>query len=226
MGKIFADFLFPEASGKYIAMCDGDDYWTDSNKLQLQVKYMRENSGCSGCFTNSLIINEIDKEEKKYHTHLQPGKVPKKSIILKGGGGYPTSTLLFDKQRLFLSSVYKNGGNYNAKIAGDTLLIYALIETGSVGYIDQVCAVYRRWESGDFSSIKDNHAELAKRLQQQLEGFKILAKYLQPEFKEMLDRKISVTAFQIIRFRKGFKRFKYLPELGYRELGKLMTGRK
>ena len=46
---------YPRALGKYIAFCEGDDYWIDSHKLQKQVDYMDSHIDCTFCFTNGYI---------------------------------------------------------------------------------------------------------------------------------------------------------------------------
>lgn len=47
--------------GKYIALCEGDDYWTDMNKLQIQVDFLEQNSDYSICFHDVKIYKEEEK---------------------------------------------------------------------------------------------------------------------------------------------------------------------
>ena len=58
------------ARGKYIAVCDGDDYWIDTNKLQMQIDFLESNPDFVACLTNSYVIDEYTKERKIAKTQL------------------------------------------------------------------------------------------------------------------------------------------------------------
>ena len=46
--------------GKYIALCEGDDYWIDENKLQMQVDFLENNPEYTMCFHKAKIKKELD----------------------------------------------------------------------------------------------------------------------------------------------------------------------
>lgn len=49
---LYREILIPEAKGTYIAICEGDDYWIDENKLQMQVDFLDQNSSYAACVHN------------------------------------------------------------------------------------------------------------------------------------------------------------------------------
>lgn len=86
--KIVKAYILPKVSGKYIAFCEGDDYWTNENKLQKQVDFLENNPEFTVCVHNTeveyMVSNKIEirlpiedkeiklldilKEDSRYHT--------------------------------------------------------------------------------------------------------------------------------------------------------------
>lgn len=61
--QILDDILLPMAKGRYIALCEGDDYWCDENKLQLQYDYMESDKDCVMCLHNT-VFHYLDGSHK------------------------------------------------------------------------------------------------------------------------------------------------------------------
>lgn len=131
-------FNFPRARGKYIAMCEGDDYWTDDRKLQTQVSYMEAHPECSMTFHSAKIISEgktfVRREIRPYRESRQ---VPAEEVINKPYN-YPTASLVFKAE---LGKQLP--GWYHECPIGDVPVHIFMAAHGSVYYFDRPMSVYR-----------------------------------------------------------------------------------
>lgn len=74
---IVKNYLFPEASGKYIVECECDDYWCDENKLQRQVDVLEKHKECVLCVHAT---NSVDADGNEMYLHFPMMKI-KEGII-------------------------------------------------------------------------------------------------------------------------------------------------
>jgi len=94
--------LLGEANSKYVAICEGDDHWTDPLKLQKQVDAMEEDPGIAGCFTDAW--NEHNGKRRPY-LDGQYAEFPKNPLLAQRdmllGQGVPTCTFICRRDQLF-----------------------------------------------------------------------------------------------------------------------------
>lgn len=144
------DFNIERARGKYIAICEGDDYWTDPDKLQKQVDYMEKHPECSMCAHTAYI--EADTNKKRLSSKVRPNcgnKIYTVEEVLVGGGGlFATSSILYPA--VFSKNMPRFYGN--APVRDYPLAIYLALQ-GTVFYMDELMSVYRVEVSGSWSSL-------------------------------------------------------------------------
>lgn len=192
---------FPRAKGKYIAMCEGDDYWIDPLKLQKQVDFMEENSGCNICFTYSdKIYEEGGKEAIKDIKELQYSQF---DILLGKKYQTRTATILFNKDILKNEcfSMYQ-GRN------GDTWLKIIATENSKAFVLPFISAVYRIHAGGIWS-----HANFLYKKRAAYNDWRVKIKYaLKKNFKVVphLFVKLikSFFAFHVFKFMIGARKDK------------------
>jgi len=72
----FSRIINEHIHGKYVAFCEGDDYWISSNKLQLQVDYLQNNPECGMCYTDFNILFQNKNIEWKSVFKNRPSTFP------------------------------------------------------------------------------------------------------------------------------------------------------
>lgn len=136
LGKDMFDKCIQEAKGKYIAWCEGDDEWTNSNKLQLQFDYLESHSQCSLVYTNvDIYIESEDRVEKNALTSgfIKPPKSFKEHLL--NAGHLAPLTWLFRKDCYVHNT--KRDVDWSYSIALD------LFANGEVHFLNITTALYR-----------------------------------------------------------------------------------
>ena len=145
--KISFEYQYPRAKGKYIAFCEGDDYWCDDNKLQIQVEYLENNTNCSICFHSAKVINCKTGEEYIQSAYKENCIVPTSDIIIGGGLFVPTASILFRKKYMLEIPDYF----YKADI-GDYPLQLHLASKGEVYFFSKAMSVYQFEREGSWTA--------------------------------------------------------------------------
>ena len=141
-------YNWPRIQGEYVAICDGDDYWTDEHKLQKQVKFLDAHPDFSICFHRAKVIWD-DNSHKSYIS--------------------PKAKMRFHRRVLKLSHLLKcnfiqsSSVMYRWRLKGqenlcpdgilpvDYFLHLLHAEAGKIGYLPDVMSVYRRNDGGIFT---------------------------------------------------------------------------
>ena len=172
--KITATYQIPRARGKYIAMCEGDDYWIDPLKLQKQVEFLEENTDFSLCFHKVKIESE-DEKDMEIYAHLEERAYTNREIYNKWT--IPTCSVLFKRVNLN----YKTSSKI---VFGDIYLFLTIMRKGNAFCLDFCGAVYRRHANG-MSSPSIWNKKLAKKLFYQY-------RFMQNEFPDVKDISIRL----------------------------------
>lgn len=175
-------FNYPRSRGKYIALCEGDDYWTDPLKLQKQFEFLEDNPDFVGCghYTSTQYDFVPNSGEQHYvHAVNRANTLTKRDFMRVGS--FHTSSFFFRRETTLKAPT-------KSVIFRDNPLKIFLLSYGHIKILPEVMSVYRRNKGGVSENInveKIYQAELKsiERLMGALDGFYWKGSYMKSHWR-------------------------------------------
>lgn len=146
---MYANFCFPRAQGKYIALCEGDDYWTDPLKLQKQVDFLESHPDYVMCWQQCKFY--LQSENNFTIVYPNDGiKSITKQDFLHGLSMPQALTFIFKRDALDLEAYNK------ATFTGDIVLYFFLLKRGYGHCMTGTGGVYRIHGQGVWSGAEED----------------------------------------------------------------------
>ena len=192
------------AQGEFIAFCEGDDYWTDENKLQMQYDIMKSNSEISLCCHafSCLDVSYMKMTDKVFDFDKNPIDT---EYILKNGCGKVQTATYFIRKEIFLDFPKWR----EAFPVGDfpSLLMASL--RGKIHYIPKVMSVYRFGTASSWSkNIMANKEKSIASSNQTISALKLFDEYTDYKYTELVNNRIRFQKFNINFKQKNYKAVK------------------
>ena len=154
-GKTVSKFNFDRARGKYLAFCEGDDYWTDPGKLQKQVDFLEAHPEYIACVHRTRVIDEFGNVNQSvefppnYDTHDYTLSDAENYLVGNGCAGHLSSLVCRNIFMTLPKDIYMN--YLQCKANGDTKLSFLLTLNGRIRRFGDTMSVYRFITSGGTS---------------------------------------------------------------------------
>lgn len=183
--------------GKYIAMCEGDDYWIDPLKLQKQVDFLETHLDYSMCFHRAKIENEINKPNVFIHCSMIEDRDYTGDELFRTWT-VPTASMIFRREVLN----YKNITDKRI-LYGDIIMILRCAECGKIRGMSSEMSVYRIQNN----SVTNSTALRKRNVESYLNHIDFIKESFSCINKSTFRKLYSEGYFEMFKMKKSFKYF-------------------
>lgn len=144
--------------GKYLATCEGDDYWNDPYKLKMQYELMENHPDCNFCVHKTRVVNLINNNEYFYPSFsLQSGIITKKKFIKTINKKYSFQTSSYFRRGVDYLNYSKNKPLFsNLMPNGDEASLLYFGSLGNTIYINKEMSVYNKFSESSWTLANKN----------------------------------------------------------------------
>lgn len=173
------------AKGDYLAWCEGDDYWIDNYKVQLQLDYLEKHKECVLTAHNGLCYDCRTGEIEAIDGFDEDKDISMNEILMHKKNCFPTASMIMKKNIFIMEKPFSecNIGNW-------TLMIYSATK-GKIHYFNRIMSVYRYMTMGSWSkkiSELENYVTFSLDM---VRFFTELNVYTNYEYKKQIDNIIN-----------------------------------
>lgn len=141
------------ARGKYIAFCEGDDYWTDSYKLQKQVDFLEANPDYGMVYSDYDLLIQKSRKIIKYYNKKKNLKIPTENFFEELLiSMYIFTVTVCVKKEYINNSVLNELERHKNWMMSDRPLWIEISRLAKIGYIDESLAVRRRLKESAYQT--------------------------------------------------------------------------